>query len=315
MTLERTIDEVANQLRWTKRGLVLPNGVTVAKADAAQALEDWLYANVFIDWRRSEGRFADSLGGSPEFIASLLAAAHGATWFMPHFRVLSRDARGLFVFNTDIRLFLRDASQLRPSKAVAGDSVSVRLPCAREAAMPGYFCFNSRAGRFGDDRPHLKVYLNVTPRHAPTMLHALLHDRALAKIRFDGKIANDPDSFGRRDTMLLYVDPRGIVPVLRVVLRHRRGLRSETPPFVWKLAPGLGVAESPLGSAESFGAQRCRLVAEGLIAWLKRPSLTAFSAVASRFSSEGLDLTQPWLGSMSSAWVTRVTKALPRPAR
>ncbi|MBL8938255.1 MAG: hypothetical protein JNM69_27065 [Archangium sp.] len=315
MTLERTLEEVAAKLRWTKRGLVLPDGKTAQRADAAQALEDWLYANVFIDWRRSEGRFADSLGGSPEFIASLLAAAHGATWFMPHFRVLSREARGLFVFNTEIRLFLRDASQLRPSTAVAGDSVSVKLPCAREAAMPGYFCFNSRAGRFSDDRPHLKVYLNVTPRHAPTMLHALLHDRSLAKIRFDGKIANDPDAFGRRDTMLLYVDPRGIVPVLRVVLRHRKGLRPHTPPFVLQVAPGLGVAESPLGSHESFGAQRCRLVAEGLLAWVHRPSLSVVSAVASRFSAEGLDLTQPWLGSLSSTWVSRVTKALPRRAR
>ncbi len=315
MTLERTIDGIAKQLRWTKRGLVLPGGATFSKADAAQALEDWLYANVFIDWRRSEGRFADSLGGSPEFIASLLAAAHGATWFMPHFRMLSREARGSFVFNSDIRLFLRDASQLRPSKASPGDSVSVRLPCAREAAMPGYFCFNSRAGRFSDDQPHLKVYLNVTPAHAPRVLHALLHDRSLAKVRFDGKIANDPDSFGRRDTMLLYVDPRAIVPVLRVLLRYRRGLRRETPPFVWKVAPGLGVAESPLGSDESFGAQRCRLVAEGLVTWLKRPSLTAWGAVASRFSTEGLDPSQPWLGSMSSAWVTRVMKALPRRAR
>lgn len=315
MTLQRTIDEVASRLRWTKQGLVLPDGATVAKPDATQALEDWLYANVFIDWRRSEGRFADSLGGSPGFIASLLEAAHGATWFMPHFRVLSREAGGAFVFNTEIRLFVRRASQLRPSKVRPGDSVSVELPCAREAAMPGYFCFNSRAGRFPDSQPHLKVYLNVTPRHAPTMLQALLHDRALAKIRFDGKIANDPDSFGRRDTMLLYVEPRGIVEVLRVVLRHRRGLRRQTPPFVWQVAPGVGVAESPLGSHESFGAQRCRLVAEGLVAWLKRPSLTAWASVASRFSAEGLDLNRPWLGALSSAWVTRVTKVLPRRAR
>lgn len=314
MTLERTIDAAARKLRWTKRGLVLPDGVIVSKADAAQALEDWLYANVFIDWRRSEGRFADSLGGSPEFIASLLEASHGATWFMPHFRVLSREPRGAFVFNSDLRLFVREASQLRPSNAKAGDSVSVKLPCAREAAMPGYFCFNSRAGRFTDEQPHLKVYLNVTPRHAPGLLHALLHDRALSRIRFDGKIANDPDSFGRRDTMLLYVDPRGIIPVLQVVLRHRRGLRRQTPPFVLELAPGLGVAESPPGTHESFGAHRCRLVAEGLVSWLKRPSVSPWSAVASRFAAEGLDLARPWLGSLSSAWVKRV-QALPRRAR
>jgi len=315
----RQLERLATRLELTRRTLRLPDGVQVPRAQAAQALEDWLYARFFIDWRAPVGRFSDSVGGAPHFTAALLSAAGTTSWFDDRFRVVSRHRPGVFVENGVVRLFVRDRRDLRPVSAASGRRVAVRLPCARDSAMGGFFCINSRAGRLPDEGPHLKVYLNVKPALAPTLLHGLLHEASLRRARFDGKVVNDPDAFGRRDTALLYVAPASITPVLRFIARlhrtNRAGFRVATPPFVLPLAPGVGLAESPPGDEESFGAQRCRLTALGLLSWLEGDAPRAWSGVATQFERHGLDANQPWLGVLPSGWVERAQAVLRPRAR
>ncbi|MBL8917780.1 MAG: hypothetical protein JNJ54_02890 [Myxococcaceae bacterium] len=304
---------IARRLQPSRRGVTLPDGRRVKHDEAARALEDWLYERFFIAWTTPAGRFADSVGGAPHFTAALLEATGDASWFAPGFRVLSRSAAGVFVVDEVIRLFVAGRDALRPAGAGRGATVRVRMPCAREAAMPGFFCFNARAGRLDDEQPHLKLYLNVTPAFAPALLRWLFSDRSLSRARFDGKVVNDPDAFGRRDTALLYVDPPAVEAVVRSLARlrrqHRRGFRAGVPPFVLPLAPGLGIAESPPGNDESFGAQRCRLTAAGLLEHLRAPRLSAFDAVARQFATRGLDAQRPWLGTLPASWVPRVLRA------
>lgn len=315
--LRRSLERLAARLQLSRRSLRLPDGVHVPRDAAPQALEDWLYERFFIDWRAPAGRFSDSVGGAPHFTAQLLEAAGTTSWFDDRFRVVSRHATGVFVENGVIRLFVRDRRDLRPARAASGRRVAVRLPCARESAMGGFFCFNSRRGRLHDDGPHLKIYLNLKPSLAPALLQGLLHEPSLRRARFDGKVVNDPDAFGRRDTALLYVAPGSITPVLQFLARLRRtnprGFRAATPPFVLPLAPGVGLAESPPGEDESFGAQRCRLTAGGLLSWLEGEAPTAWSGVSRQFEQHGLDASQPWLGVLPSAWVARARSVM-RPA-
>jgi hypothetical protein len=301
------LERLAARLEWREGRLELPGALSAAPDDAARALEDHLYERLFTGWRPNEGRFSDSLGGAPHFTAALTAAIGEATWWAPGFRLESRAPAGCFVQGSEIRLFVAP-EEVRPSRARRGAPVAVRLPCVREAAMPGYVCFNGRAGRFADDRPHLKVYANLRAAAAPRVLKALFGERALARVAFDGKVLNDPDAFRRRDTLLLYVDPRGVEAVVRVLRRQRAALRAEVPPFVLRVAPGLGVAESPLDSPESFGAHRCRLFAEGLVRW-SRDGGDVWQVVSARFASEGLDASRPWLGALPRSWTTRVLRA------
>lgn len=315
----RQLAHLATRLELTRRTLQLPDGVRVDRAEAAQALEDWLYARFFIDWRVPVGRFSDSVGGAPHFTAALVAAAGTTSWFDDRFRVVSRHRPGAFVENGVVRLFVRDRRDLRPTNAAPGRRVAVRLPCARESAMGGFFCINSRAGRLPDEGPHLKVYLNIRPALAPVLLHGLLHEPSLRRARFDGKVVNDPDAFGRRDTALLYVAPGSITPVLKFIARlhrtNRTGFRVATPPFVLPLAPGVGLAESPPGDDESFGAQRCRLTALGLLSWLEGQAPSAWSGVERQFERHGLDANRPWLGVLPPAWVERAQAVLRPRAR
>lgn len=311
--MRRDLERLARGLHRSARGVTLPDGRRVPVAQAARALEDVLYERFFIDWQAPAGRFSDSVGGSPHFTAALLAAAGDASSFAPGFRVLSKTSQGTFVVNEVIRLFVRERGGLRPAAARPGAPVEVRMPCAREAAMPGFFCFNSRAGRLDDAQPHLKLYLNVTPAFAPVLVKWLFADRSLDRARFDGKVVNDPDAFGRRDTALLYVDPPALGRVLGSLARlrraHRGGFRAKVPPFVLPLAQGLGVAESPPGNDESFGAQRCRLTALGLLEHLRDPRVGAWEAVSRSFATHGLDAEAPWLGSLPRAWVRRAHRA------
>jgi hypothetical protein len=70
------------------------------------------------------------------------------------------------------------------------------------------------------------------------------------------------------------------------------------PLFTKRLWPGVGVAMEP-GSGESFGSNRSRLAAEGLVeAWRRGHGRgeERFNVVAERFAAAALDLTRPWLG-------------------
>src|SRR5205823_5921908 len=86
--------------------------------------------------------------------------------------------------------------------------------------------------------------------------------------------------------------------VARIHWAVAQGLRPDVPLFTRRLADGLGFAEDPTGS-QSFGQQRCRLVAEALWQSYTRGEVgreTRAAALASAFLRAGLDPLRPHLG-------------------
>jgi hypothetical protein len=82
-----------------------------------------------------------------------------------------------------------------------------------------------------------------------------------------------------------------------------RRLGTSTPLFTLPIQPGVGCAEDP-NTGESFGMNRCRLAAEGIVdAWRKGKNTSdeRLNAIAERFSQEGFDLDQPHLNPGSVA--------------
>ncbi len=86
-------------------------------------------------------------------------------------------------------------------------------------------------------------------------------------IAFRAKVVSDPDAYHRADAGVLYFrrrDQERIAPVIaRIYSTVARGLRREIPMFTKRMADGLGFAVDPSGF-QSFGQERCRLVAESL---------------------------------------------------
>lgn len=275
--------------------------------DDADGLAEALYQRFFIGWREPARPRVDFAGDSA-FVAELASrTGHAHTW-QPGFVVEQRTPSGVFVLNDDIRLWVTNTGDLRPRAARRGQRVAVRLPCARESALPGFFTVVSRAGRLPAEAPNLRLYLHAAPAAVAPLLEGLVSAPALRTARFEVKVGNEPSHFGRRDTAVLYVAPRDFRRVAAWVLafrrRHARHFRRETPPLTWPLAPGVAAAESP-ATDESFGAHRCRLIAEAVVSargdWR--------GAVRERFAREGLDWARPWLGRLRDAWARSGARA------
>ncbi len=111
------------------------------------------------------------------------------------------------------------------------------------------------------------------------------------------KFAVEPQAEGRRDVCVLYARSQDLGhwrPLLASVNRSLQGLQARTtPPFSRPVAPGIAVAEDPVGP-ESFGEDRCARVAAVLAAGEGFHGVDELAdALASAFAQDGLDLRQP----------------------
>jgi hypothetical protein len=251
-------------------------------------LAEWLYARWFIGAPTAAAPDVEPAGDAA-FVAELSARCEGAFTWQSGFTRLSND----FVTDGHLRLYVANArEQLRGTPK----NLSVRLPCAREGLMAGYFAVVSRAGVNAPDAVEHKLYVNATPAGAIELLGALLDAKSLRRTRFQAKTLNHPAHFTRRDTLLIYAEPEGTLRIARwladFLKRHPRTVRAAIPPLVRPLVTGVGFAESPVGN-ESFGFHRCRLVAEGLVT-ARRERRDWNDCVAERFEREGLDWSRPW---------------------
>ena len=89
-------------------------------------------------------------------------------------------------------------------------------------------------------------------------------------IGFRFKVLYNPGDYKRYDSGVLYFDKRdyqAVGEVLQLVYQQS-DFKSEVPLFTMQLLPGLGLAEEPdqkFGVHESFGMNRCQIVANGLL--------------------------------------------------
>lgn len=131
-----------------------------------------------------------------------------------------------------------------------------------------YYAFGEQPE--GDDQSLgvVRVYFNVSSAEAaPRVLGALTARLNVFQVPFRFKCAVAGAEFTRTDSAVLYLGKR----YFRIVAELLTGLHAEIGPFLSHdvplfskaLAPGLGLAEDP-GTGESFGQQRCGLMAEAV---------------------------------------------------
>ena len=177
--------------------------------------------------------------------------------------------------------------------------ISLRVPSARPNLSPGYFLVVGDAP-MPQGEGLIRLYWHLTPEGAATWLQsatAALNDRNLP---FHLKVPHAPQLFTRCDAGVLYLPQSAFVaamPELRDIYAHVEAeLRSEVPAFTKSLAPGLGLAESPVG--ESFGLHRCRLIADGLVrsrAEGRTDAAGRLDCVLTCWADEGLNVERPYL--------------------
>lgn len=186
---------------------------------------------------------------------------------------------------------------------------SVNLLVARECsvAQPGfYFAYGSTLSDLWDEFMLLRFYFHSTAKGAPDLVEYLTRQLNRYQIPFGMKTLADPTLYTRTDATVLYTARRHHDIVRRIATRIDApvdaGLRSATPLFTLQLCPGVGLAEEP-HTGESFGMNRCRLTAEGIVdAWMGGDQSLASCqrTVAARFAASAIDINQPYLSPGSA---------------
>lgn len=203
--------------------------------------------------------------------------------------------------------FLFDARPgVRPQP---GDEVSIRV--TRESTMLQhgfYHCFSEQIPDQYEEFNSVRVYFNIQPNGAATVLRELSGRLNRFQVPFRFKCPTSPALFNRRDSAVLYVPWRFFEPARRCVVdslpQIEAYLDDDVPLFTKKVHRGVAMAEDP-GELRSFGQYRCELMAEALVddsrVGLGRSD--SASAIERRFQQAGVSLQQPWLNPGSQDWL------------
>ncbi|NUT48601.1 MAG: hypothetical protein HOV94_15030 [Saccharothrix sp.] len=189
---------------------------------------------------------------------------------------------------------------LRPQP---GSTVSVTARRDSTAVLPGWWTTTSPAWPAGPSL--VRLYWSVEPKHVHRVI-ATVTATMDAERPWALKCPLDLDRCRRPDAVVLYLpaaDWDSAAP--RVAEAHRRSrpwLRQHVPALTLELAGGLGLAEDP--GDDSFGASRCRMLAES--AWRAhhqgaRDAADLRSAAEAGLEQHGISAQTPWLNPGSTA--------------
>lgn len=187
-----------------------------------------------------------------------------------------------------------------------GTNLSVFFMRETKTMQPGfYFAFGEAEAGELDNFSLARLYWNVRAEGAAPLMRAVTRGLNRFQVPFRFKCLADSAFYARNDAAVLYVDKRFYRVTARVladvyegVARH---LRPEAPLFAKRLADGLALAEEPY-TGESFGMQRCRILAEGILsahARGLRDEAARLEEVERHFKAYGLTLEAPYLNPRS----------------
>jgi hypothetical protein len=181
-----------------------------------------------------------------------------------------------------------------------GAAIAVRVPKELPSLSPGFYTAVGDAAEERASPGVVRAYWHVTLTGATALMQGATARLNAAEVPFRLKVADHPLRLDRCDAAVLYV-PADRLPAVREALLDvatslAAHLRPEVPAFTLPLALGVALAEDD-GGAESFGARRCRLLAEAIVR-AHAEKVTGIAArvdmVAERFAAEGIALDAPY---------------------
>nr|AVH79607.1 hypothetical protein [Nostoc sp. PCC 9205] len=254
------------------------------------------------------------LGVDLAFYEQLHNSNCGVGYFDPGWQIVREEQdSSLAVFKEGLTLHIQREQHLQGSaqSAQVGDLVAIRLP--RNLVQNGFYMAignqgidQSQENNYADT---VRIYFNVSPDGAVAIMQSLTQQLNQAEIPFSFKVLYNPSDYERYDSGVLYFTKqhysliRGCLQ--SIYAQHQSHFRAETPLFTKVLAPGLSLAEEPnrkFAAQESFGQNRCRIVANGLVDALQQGQTTPegrMTAILEQFKLLGVTLQQPYLNADS----------------
>ena len=257
-----------------------------------------------------------SLGIDRDFFERLHASNCSIGHSDPGWQVLLQKPDGtLAVTKGGLTLHVENNVHLQPGVefAAAGNFVDIRMP--KNRVQNGFYVAVSNSGQerqhHRDDCPGTaRIYFHLTPEGAVAVMQALTQQLNDAAIPFTFKVLYNPAEYVRYDSGVLYFECQHYEVVreaLKEIYRANQShFRESIPLFTKMLAPGVSVAEEPnskFAERESFGMNRCRIVASSLLeAWQNGNNSPAerMDAIRQNFSRLGIELLRPYLNANSA---------------
>jgi hypothetical protein len=240
-------------------------------------------------------------GDGGAFVRALSQANSGRGAWQAGWHVAAREEDDtLRVLRPDGLALLAPAEQVRTEgDAVPGAAAHVLMPKELRGLSPG-FCIALGDSGAPDQDERAALYWNVAAAGAGTLVARVTHAFNGAGLPFSLELPDDHACYGRGDAALLLVartDFPAAMKLLRPLLRALGPhLAEPAPAFCRPLARGLAVAEQPPGVG--FGAHRCGLLAEAIVAAAEAGARTIEERLAvarEHFAAARIDLHAPYL--------------------
>ncbi|HLP87886.1 MAG TPA: T3SS effector HopA1 family protein [Nostocaceae cyanobacterium] len=187
-----------------------------------------------------------------------------------------------------------------------GKTVAIKMP--KNLVQNGFYMAISNQNPPGN-QDITRIYFNLSPEGAVAVMQSLTSGLNALKIPFSFKALYNPTDYRRYDSAVLYFNKHNyslVLPVLtRIYQEHQSYFSDQVPLFTKQLAPGLACAEEPqhkFGEKESFGTNRCQIIANGLInAWEKNEQTPEgkMQFIFNQFALEEINLQCPYLNANS----------------
>ncbi len=155
----------------------------------------------------------------------------------------------------------------------------------------------------------VRIHFNLSPEGACAIMSAITGQLNKVGIPFTFKALYNPSTYGRYDSAVLYFERSNYEVVRQIVgtvyAENHSHFYAKVPLFTKLLAPGLALAEEPdrkFAAKESFGMNRCQIVANGLLeAWQKgdESPQCRMASIFQQFSQLGIDYNKPYLNANS----------------
>ncbi len=246
------------------------------------------------------------------FFQRLHEANSGKGFFDRDWQVLKAENDDIVVVRKGgLRLYVQRNRYLTQAEqqAQAGDTVSIKVP--KNRVQNGFYMSVGDKG-FSHPQPGdalVRIYFNLTPDGAVTVMDSLTKGLNEIGIPFSFKVLYNPKDYIRYDSGVLYFARQDYPTIMQVIRsfydRCQSHLKPEIPLFTKQIAIGLGLAEDPnlkFADRESFGMNRCQIVANGLLSLERNNNsqVDRMNAMLEQFLRLGISLRQPYLSKDSS---------------
>jgi hypothetical protein len=249
------------------------------------------------------------LGVDLHFYDRLHDSNSGDGYFSPGWLVVRQEEDGaVAVYRDGLTLHIERDRHLKPEdKDISiGSKVAIKMP--KNLVQNGFYMAVADAGIHLEE-DLTRVYFNLTSEGAVAVMNSLTSQLNAISLPFTFKALYNPSDYARYDSAVLYFGkihyPEARAVLEKVYSEHQSHFQPEVPLFTKVLAPGLSTAEEPnqkFGEKESFGLNRCQIVANGLLeAWHEGDDSpeTRMKSILQQFALLSVDLQYPYLNANS----------------